>query len=372
MRRICCFCETWESGGIESFLNNVLSHMDLSDMEIDIVAAHIKESVFTAGLQERGMRFVQLSGKIRTPQNHRMFRDLLKERKYDAVHFNLFQGLSLYYVQIAKEEGVPVRIAHSHNTALRKSRGRWLKMLLHRLGSALYADAATDFFACSEAAAGFLFSDETRRTKQYHFIPNGIRTEHFRFDRTVRETVRAELGLEDAFVIGNIGRLCYQKNQSFLIDLMPELLKECPHARLLLIGAGEDKEALAEQAKTLRVQKSVLFYGTTSTPEKLLCAMDVFAFPSRFEGLGIVAIEAQANGLPVVCSEFVPHEASVTTKFSSVSLRAHPSEWISALLRFRHSEIRRDDDWNEVANAGYDIHDVSAYIYRYFSGVQSI
>ena len=353
MRRICCFCETWESGGIESFLNNTLLHMDLSDVEIDIVAACIKESVFTSGLQERGVRFVQLTGKIRDPQNYRTFRKLLKEREYDVAHFNLFQGLSLYYVQIAKEEGVPIRIAHSHNTDLRKSSGRWLKILLHKLGTTLYADAATDFFACSEAAAEFLFSDEIRRTNRYHFIPNGIKTERFVFDRAVREEVRAELGLEGAFVIGNIGRLCNQKNQSFLIGLMPELLKECPHAKILLIGAGEDKEMLADQAKTLGVQESILFYGTTNTPEKLLCAMDVFAFPSR-----------------IVCSEFVPPEAAVTKKFTRVSLYADSFEWVSALLRFQHDEIRRDDDWNEVANAGYDINDVSTYIHHYFSGEQ--
>lgn len=364
MRRICCFCETWESGGIESFLNNILLHMDLTDMEVDIVAACVKHSIFTQNLEGKGIRVLELSGRLRSPGNYPLFRKLLQERAYDVVHFNLFQGMSLYYVQIAKEEGVPIRIAHSHNTALRKSKGRWLKMLLHKLGSSLYASAATEFWACSGAAAKFLFPAGDLKKKNYRFIPNGIDVERFKFNQTMRDEVRAKLGISDAFVIGNIGRLCYQKNQSFLIELMPELLERRPNAKLLLVGEGEDKGALVRQTKALGVSGNVLFYGITDEPEKLYCAMDVFAFPSRFEGLGIVAIEAQANGLPVVCSQFVPPETKISELAITVPIEHGVEAWADVVCKYAgHRELTVQKNTHI---GQFDIHKVSGQVRAIF------
>lgn len=364
MRRICCFCESWESGGIESFLNNVLLRMNLANMEIDIVAASVKNSVFTAGLKEHGIRFVELSGKLRSFENFRLFRQLLREQNYDVVHFNLFQGLSLHYVWIAKEEGVPVRIAHSHNTALRKSAGRQIKLLLHKLGSELFTGAATDLWACSGAAAEFLFPPRELKRRDFRFIPNGIETERFHFQETVRERIRAELGLSDAFVIGNIGRLCYQKNQSFLLDVFSEVIRRRPNSRLLLIGEGVDRAALESKATKLGIRDNVIFYGVTDHVEHLLWAMDVFAFPSLFEGLGIVAVEAQASGLPVICSEHVPKEVKVTEhlRFAALDLSA----WTDAILAIPPSFGRGDP--TPVKRAGFDIEDTVRLIQSVFNG----
>ena len=198
-RRICCFCEKWESGGIESFLHNVIMEMDISRLEIDIVAAQICESVFTASLKEKGVGFYELSGSQRKLwQNHKMFKQLLKERQYDVVHLNIFQGLSLYYAYLAKKAGVPGRIAHSHNTALRQSKTKWLKLLLHNAGKSLWAENAMDFWACSRPAAEFMFTPKDLR--KYEFIPNGIDVEKFRFNDEVRKKVRKDLGIWGEFV----------------------------------------------------------------------------------------------------------------------------------------------------------------------------
>jgi len=366
LRRICCFCESWESGGIESFLNNVLMRMDTTGLEIDIVAASIKDSVFTSGLKAKGIRFIELSGRLRNPTNYHLFRTLLQERHYDVIHFNLFQGLSLRYVQIAKSEGVPVRIAHSHNTALRKSFGRRAKLLLHSIGSRLYSPAATEFWACSEPAAKFLFSKPQLDKKGYTFISNGIETERFRFNADVRKQVRAELGLTDAFVIGHVGRLCYQKNQSFLLDVLAELVKQRPESRLLLVGEGEDEAALREKAERLGVVDNVVFYGVTKRVERLFWAMDIFVFPSRFEGLGIVAVEAQAAGLPVVCSEFVPLEAKVSNDICTVPLDV--AAWADALLL--EVKARAPAAAQAVRKTGFDASSVADRIQSVYEEVK--
>lgn len=334
MRRVCCLVERWESGGIESFLYNVLTRMDLTQLQVDIAASSLGKSIFTQPLQELGIHFFELSGSQRgITENRRRFRTLLQERRYDVLHLNAFQGLSLSYLRMAREMGVPVRIAHSHNTALRKSPTRPLKLAVHAWAKERYAREATAFWACSRDAAEFLFPPRALKQNGFQFIPNGIDVARFRFNPAVRERIRTEMELEGKLVVGNIGRLCYQKNQDFLLDVFAEVVKQNPDSCLLLVGEGEDKPLLAQKARRLGIADCVIFYGLSDQVERLLWAMDVFAFPSRFEGLGIVAVEAQAAGLPVVCSEYVPREANLSGLFQTVSLSAGAERWAERLLK---------------------------------------
>lgn len=357
MKRVCCFCESWESGGIESFLCNILLHMDLSGLEVDIVAARLEESVFTEPLKVRGIRFYELSGKANeTLRNHRAFRRLLKERKYDVLHLNIYQSLSLAYARLARNAGVPVRIAHGHNTALRRSPTRRLKLALHHWAGKKYGGDVTHRWACSAMAAEFMFGSAA----DFTFIPNGINTERFRFDPDTRTRIRKELGVENALVVGNVGRLCYQKNQSFALDVFQILHQRQPESVLLLVGEGEDRKALEEKAKALGIEDSVIFCGITDRVEQLYWAMDVFLFPSRFEGLGIVAIEAQAAGLPVLCSENIPREALITEWAARLKLSDGPRVWAEKTLALKG--IDREGSTDKVAAAGFDIRTVAERI----------
>ena len=368
-RRVCCFCEKWESGGIESFLHNVIMEMDLSRLEIDIVAAQICESVFTAGLKEKGVHFYELSGsQKRLGQNHKMFRQLLKERQYDVVHLNIFQGLSLYYAYLAKKAGVKVRIAHGHNSALRRSRTRWLKLALHNMAKSLLAENATDYWACSRLAAEFMFPRDV--VERYEFIPNGIDIEKFRFNDEVRKKVRKDLGIEGKLVVGNVGRLCYQKNQENLIEVFAKLQSERPESVLLLVGEGEMKAELQQQVEKLGIADKVLFYGVTDKVEQLLWAMDIFVFPSRFEGLGIVAVEAQAAGLPVICSDGVPNEAVVSDLVEKVDLRSGVDSWVESIL---HCQVGVDRlaVHEQVQKSGFAVADVADKIEKVYLGLRN-
>lgn len=365
MRRICVFCETWESGGIEAFLTNVICHMDLSGLEIDVAAARLGESVFTAPLEERGIRFYQLSGSTRrVAENHRLFRRLLEKRNYDVVHLNAYQALSLAYLHLAERAGVSVRIAHSHSTDLRKSATRSLKLAIHRWAKGKYTDASTCRWGCSRAAAEFLFPSATDWT----FVPNGIDEERFRFDPVLRKEVRRELGVEEKLVIGNVGRLCYHmKNQTFLIEAFQELLAMHPESVLLLVGEGEDKKKLEQKVRNLGIENRVIFYGTTDRAEQLYWAMDVYAFPSLFEGLGIVAIEAQASGLPVLCSEYIPEEALITPWAVRCPLSGGAKFWAEALLSAKGAP-EREAAAAAVAEAGFGVDEVAEWIREVWMG----
>lgn len=358
MPRICVLCESWESGGIESFLCNTLLAMDRSELEVDIVAAQIKDSVFTAPLQAAGIRFRELSGALRSPQNGPLFSALLAERDYDVVHLNAYQGLSLHYLALAKQAGVPVRIAHSHGTGLRNSLGKPLKLLLHRLGKRLWSRSATDFWACSRQAAEFLFL----QGQPYRWIPNGINVERFRFQEPLRIKQRQALGLaESQLLVGTVGRLSEEKNHQFLLDVFCQLQTLRRDSVLLLVGTGQLERQLRARAETLGIASNVIFYGPSDHVEQLLWAMDVFVFPSHMEGLGIAAVEAQAAGLPTVCSEGVPPEAVVTDLARRLPLSAGTRPWAETLLNEK-SPVDRAAVADAVSAAGFDVTSVAKEI----------
>lgn len=365
-RRICCFCERWESGGIESFLCNVLLRMDLSSIEVDIVAAQIGSSLFTASLKEHGVHFYELSGRQNDIfRNYSIFRKLLEKRRYDVVHLNLFHGLSLAYARIASQAGVPVRIAHSHNTALRKSYTRKLKMCLHEWGKNRYGIDCTEQWACAEAAARFLFPEVLLRERRFQLIPNGVDADRFCFEENIREQVRKEAGLEGALVAGSIGRLCYQKNQSFLLDIFHELLLREPNSRLLLVGEGDMERELRQKAEKLGIDRRVVFYGPAHHVEWLLWAMDVFVMPSRFEGLPVTSIEAQASGIPCLFSDAITQECHVGGRTRFLSLSVPASVWADAILQERNCGNRREGAL-AVRQAGFDVADVAHWIEQFY------
>ena len=369
-RRVCCFCEKWESGGIESFMHNVIWEMDLSRLEIDIVAAQICESVFTAGLKEKGVHFYELSGNQRKlGKNHKMFKQLLKERQYDVVHLNIFQGLSLYYAYLAKKAGVRKIIAHSHNSALRQSKTKWLKMLLHNVGKNLWTENATDYWACSKPAAEFMFTPKS--LCKYEFIPNGIDVERFRFNEDFRKQIRRDLNIEDKLVIGNVGRLCYQKNQEYLLEVFAKLQSQRPDSVLLLVGDGELKAELQQQVEKLGVSNKVIFYGVTDKVEQLLWAMDIFVMPSQFEGLPVTAVEAQAAGLPCILSDRITPECGLTEKTVFLSLDAKKELWLKAICELSVGNLQRETAADEVKNAGFAVEDVAKRIEKAYLGLRN-
>lgn len=370
MKRICVFCEIWESGGIEAFVSGVLLGMDRTGLEIDVVVTQRKESVFTAGLEAAGVRLIELSGHLyHFRANYRIFRALLRENAYDVVHLNAFQGMSLYYLKIAADMGVPIRIAHSHNTALRKSWLRAGKEFVHRIYRARYAPCATALWACSRSAGEFLFPAGVVRVQEVSFIPDGIPIERFVRDPAQRQRTRSELGIgASQLVIGHVGRLCYQKNQTFLLDVLAAVKRRQPDALLLLVGDGRDRTALERKAEKLGIGDSVRFYGTSKRVERLLWAMDVFAFPSLFEGFGIAVMEAQAAGLAVVCSDRVPAEARVLSTTVTLPLACGAEEWARQILSAERGAADRSE---AIREAGFDMADVAARIESYYRGRDS-
>lgn len=248
---------------------------------------------------------------------------------------------------VAKIAGVKTRIVYSHNAGILSKRYKIIKMI----SMPVLRFLPTHYWACSEVAGHYTFPNAVQN--RIKIIPNAIDSSLFTYDSKTRTRVRKELDVEDKFVVGHIGAFIPQKNHSFLIDVFFELRSKCPNVILLLIGSGEKEGEIRNKVEALNLSDSVIFYGNTYKAHEYYQAMDCFVFPSLYEGLGIVAIEAQAAGLRTLCSEAIPQEAKITEQLEYMSLSDSPKKWADKVLTY--TNYHRKNMQQSIIDAGYDI-----------------
>lgn len=274
---------------------------------------------------------------------------------YDVVHFHTSFWKRLLIEEIAAQCEIPKIIVHSHSTFVDISdedKRKKAETIHFALRKQFDLSLATNFCACSSAAADWLFGEQIPREK-IQIMKNAIDAEKFVFNKQLRTVVKKKLGLEDNFVIGHIGRFSYQKNHEFLIDTFYKVSKQLPQARLLLIGEGPMEEFIKEKVKILGLTDKVFFAGQRSDVSDLLHAMDVFCLPSRFEGLGIVLIEAQTSGLPCLMSIQVPNDGMITDLAQKLPLDT--DVWASVILGVAQENRERANMLETVTSAGYNL-----------------
>lgn len=256
--------------------------------------------------------------------------------------------------QVAMELKIPRVIVHSHSTGIDETdeQVREERLIQHNAYKEKFSmEYATDVCACSGMAGDWLFGEQIPR-EEIRIFPNAIDVKRYRFDRMLRQEMRRKLGLEERTVVGNVGRYCYQKNQEFLLEAFSKAHKRKPDLFLLLIGQGERKKELEEQAEKLGVGRDVCLLGWQENIEAYLQAMDIFCFPSRFEGLGISAIEAQTAGLPCLLSDTICEEVALTDLVRFLPLDVQT--WADCLISSINHEIRENRE-EEIIERGYDI-----------------
>ena len=255
--------------------------------------------------------------------------------------------LGYFVFREAERQGVPVRICHAHNAP----NGFDAKMIVRTYLKKRMMPYLTHLFMCGEASGKWLYGEKNK--SRFLMLNNAIDAVSYIYDLSKREEMRRHLGLADELVIGHVGRFNPQKNHSFLIDIFAALLKKEPNAVLLLVGGGEDMTKIQAKAQIMGIAEHVRFLGVRSDVADLMQAMDVFLFPSLYEGLGIALIEAQTAGLPCVVSDTIPHEAYLTDLVDSESLSAPAEKWAEKILAKR--AIPRTDRRAEIAAHGFDI-----------------
>lgn len=291
---------------------------------------------------------------------------LLQGGDYDCVHIHGDVAyLLLIFAKAARRAGVKRIILHSHAAGI-DGGSRRLKAALHKLCRSALPGCATDFAACSDKAAAWMYPGlDVSRVKM---VKNGVELEHFAYDPAMRAKVRGELKLEDAFVVGHVGRFAYQKNHEYLLDAFAAMRRRVENARLLLVGEGVLFDEIRAKAARLGLEKDVIFYGASNGVGKLMQAMDLLALPSRFEGLPVVGVEAQAAGLPVLFSDRITRQAELTDHVRFLSIdRMSVEEWGEATREVAEGPgWDRAEDCERVRAAGFTIQDtVRAFLALY-------
>ena len=330
-------------GGLETMLMNYYRSIDRTKVQFDFLTHRDFEADYDAEI-------LALGGKIYHLPNLNPFsrgyltaldRFFAEHPEYRIVHSHLdcMAGIPLKY---AKKHGVPVRIAHAHNSNQPRDVKYPLK-LIYKRGIGKHA---TLLFACSAEAGRWMFG-----TDGFRVLNNAIDAGRYAYRSDVREAVRRELGLpEDALVVGHVGRFDPQKNHSFLVEIFSKMPGD---AQLLLVGDGVLRPDAGRQAEALGVRDRIIFAGVRPDVERLLQAMDVFLFPSLFEGLPVSIIEAQAAGLPCLISDKVPIECKKTDLVTQLPLDAGAAEWAEAVLAA--AKTPREDTLTQLRDAGFDI-----------------
>lgn len=341
-------------GGMEAFVMNYFRELAKQGISFDFVSMY--------GTIAHEQEILKLGGRVFYVPNVKKdyfgyvkaFRELLQREKYDIVHVNMLSAANIVPLRLAKQAGVGKVIAHSHNASapglVRKLMDKWNRPGLNR-----YADMK---LACSETAGRWLFGDSVFERGEVTVVSNAIDTRKYSFSLENREAVRRQHGVGDGILVGHVGRFQVQKNHQAIVQIFNEVQKIMPTARLCLVGDGELKEKIREELQQLGILQKVIFAGVCPDVERYLSAMDVFLFPSLFEGLPFTLLEAQANGLPCVISDSITEEAVLLKeKILRLSLEESGPKWAKAVIFCAEKGREENAKAAEaLAAAHFDIH----------------
>lgn len=295
-------------GGVEMVVFNYYRAIDKSKIQFDFYYDADSSVEPPQDLIDMGARFIKIPQYQHLPQFLNALKKHFRANNYTIVHSHI-NTISVFPLYMAWRCGIPVRIAHNHSVPSGESRKRTALKYFLRSFSRVFP---TDYFACSEKAGRWLFGDTNFNDGGVTVIKNAVDFEKFRPSEEVLAPLRKELGLENKFVIGCIGRLTFAKNHRFLIEVFKEVKRQRQDAVLLLVGSGELNDELHRIVDAERLTNSVVFAGHVYNPENYYRLCDVIAVPSIFEGLSLTTIEAQVAGVPVIISNAVPNEAIIS------------------------------------------------------------
>ncbi len=337
-------------GGIEAFLINLIKNLDYSEIQLDLLCLdEFNNDNAKKVFEEKGVKLITQNKKSNRKTIANDFNLYLKENKYDVIHIHtshisLFLSLSI----IAKAHHVHKVMIHSHSVGT----GGINHYLGKLISCFLLPFTVDEYLACSIEAGKRKFSKYIVRNK-LEVIKNGIDLDIYKVDNNKRIEYRNKLGIsDDEILIGHVGRFSNEKNHKYIIELFSELKNRSDKYKLLLVGDGELTDEIKQKAVDKGIYNSITFAGIVDNVQDYMQAMDVFILPSIYEGLGIVNIEAQACGIPVIVSTGVPEEAKITDNFKFISLD-DKQKWIDTIELF--STLPRTNNTEEIRVAGYDI-----------------
>lgn len=353
-------------GGAETMVMNLYRHINKDVIQFDFV-------VHTDEIQEYTDEIISMGGRIFScprycGKNHvaycRWWNKFFSEHKeYYIVHGHV-RSTAAVYLHIARKYGI-FTISHSHSTSSGKGVSACIKNCM-QFPIRYVADA---FMGCSVEANEWLFGQKVTHSDRCYVLNNAIDVSEYRFNPTVREQIRSQWNVQDQFVIGTVGRVTQPKNHLFLLDVFAQIREQKENIILVIAGDGDMLDQLRVKINQLSLNDSVLLLGSCSDVSRVLQGFDIFLFPSLWEGLGMAAIEAQAAGLPTLCSDRVPEAVAVTDLLKRLPLD-DPGAWVSEALSLQDKDWRPDTQ-ETLRKAGYDIRETAAWLFNYYTGIKN-
>jgi len=345
-----------DMGGSQMFVLNLYNHIDRSKIQFDFIVREGKKYLLEDKIQALGGKIYKLPALRLT--NYLTYvsawKKFFKEHpEYKVIHGHV-RSTAAIYLRIAKSFGCKT-ISHSHSTHNTQGLSAIVKAIL-QFPIRFIADY---FFACSQAAGEWLFGDQIVKQNNFFVVPNAIDTAKFAYNLSTRQKMRHKLNLENNFVVGHVGRLDIPKNHIFLLKIFAEVYKQNQQARLLLLGDGPLKQKLIAKTKELHIESAVNFCGNQYATDYYQ-AIDVFVFPSLYEGLPVSLVEAQVNGLPCLIADTITKQAKQTDLVHFMGLKQSTQEWANKAVQIadKQTSANRQQAAKKMCQAGYDIKDV--------------
>lgn len=343
-----------DRAGAETILMNIYRNVDRSKVQFDFMVFSDEKGDYDDEIEElgghiyhmpafKGYNYFMLCGK---------FEKFFKRHPYKIVHGHI-GSLAPAYLKAAKKRGAYV-IAHSHAT---KS-NRALENFVFNVFAYRVRYIADYFFACSNQAGIDRFGEKVVNSNRFEVINNAIDSEKYKYTLERHIELKKKYGFEDKLIIGHVGRFAPEKNHKFIVDVFEEICKKERKSILMLAGRGIEEEAVQKYVLGKNLEKKVIFLGVRNDIPDLMNLFDVFLFPSFYEGLGIVGIEAQAAGLPCFFSEHIPDEAVVTKHAWKQRLEDGAVNWADEIIK-TISCFQRENSKDNIVKAGYDIENIA-------------
>lgn len=328
MKKILHYVSKMNRAGQETFIMNMYREIDKSKFQFDFLLSDNSPGQYDNEILKKGGKLFYIdlnkNGHFKALKNYFLLRRKLYSlaKKEDIFYIHNHHAFDAYLsARAALKAGFKKVIVHSHSDSAEYH--RWLSRLFRPLLSHLPVIE----IAASEPAGKWLFSND-----KFKIIKSGIKTQNFLYNKQSRNEIRKKLNIEDDLVVGNVGRFVPLKNHIFLIEVFKYINDKIPNSVLLLIGDGDEEQSIKEKVEKMGLDDKVIFLGSKGDVEKYYQAMDIYVFPSLFEGLGMTIIEAETAGLPCFISSVIPEEVNISPLVYRYSLKETPESWANKII----------------------------------------
>lgn len=348
-------------GGAETMVMNYYRNVDRSKVQFDFLVHREEKGVYEDEIEKLGGRVYRMLPIC--PQNFQKYKRQLRvffkhHPEYRMIHSHMSE-LGYFAFKEAKKQGVPVIICHAHNAP-----HVWnLKMVFRTYFKYMMRSYVTHMFMCGEEAGTWLYGKKNKQ--RFIQMNNAIEADKFTYQEDEALKVREELGLQDEFVVGHVGRFSLQKNHGRLIDIFSEIVKIKPNSRLLLIGTGELERKIREKVECLHLNEKVTFLGSRPDVNRIMQAFDIYCFPSFHEGLSVAMVEAQASGTQCFISDSIPKQCMITDIVSTFCL-SDSNEKIAKFILSKNIGFVKKNMLNDIIRAGFDIKSNAVWLQEFY------